>query len=528
MSGGRRETGSVPGLRATGARLRHVVLLWLAVLTTTAHVGSFDTFQTGKAGPYDVRVSVRPPEVIPGRAQVTVRVAPGDARLVTALPVFWRTGTRGSPHADTLARVPGPDAVFQGMIWLMAGGSHNVVVAVGGARGAGTLTVPVNAVRTGRLAMPRGTGAALAVLGALLFVGMMSIVRAGVAESVVPAGAAPDARRARRGRLAFALTAPVLALVLLGGARWWRAEDRAYQRRMYRPLDVAGTVDDVDGRRVYRLAVTDSAWLLGRAGGPVMPDHGKMMHMFVIGAEGGFAHLHPRMLDSATFETALPPLPAGRYRVFADVVHESGFERTLVTSLDLAPPAPGQGAVLDADDAWGARVLPAVAGVAPLGGGATMTWADAPPRPRAGDELTLRFRVRDARGGAAALQPYLGMRGHAAVMRDDGGVYVHLHPSGTASMASQQAFALRDRGDTTAGGRLRLAAAEHAQHASSAATADATALDGAAGEVAFPYAFPRPGRYGVWVQVRLDGRVETARFDVDVAPAAPEPASGAR
>jgi hypothetical protein len=43
-------------------------------IASMAHVGSPDTFFAGKAGAYDVRVSVRLPGVIPGRAQVTVRV----------------------------------------------------------------------------------------------------------------------------------------------------------------------------------------------------------------------------------------------------------------------------------------------------------------------------------------------------------------------------------------------------------------------------------------------------------------------
>jgi hypothetical protein len=39
------------------------------------------------------------------------------------------------------------------------------------------------------------------------------------------------------------------------------------------------------------------------------------------------------------------------------------------------------------------------------------------------------------------------------------------------------------------------------------------------GRLAFPYEFPRPGRYRVWVQVRPASRAQrvvTAAFDLDV------------
>ena len=57
-------------------------------LAASAHVGSPDTYFEGPAGPYRVRVIVRSAGVVPGLAQITVRLLGGArVRTVTVLPV---------------------------------------------------------------------------------------------------------------------------------------------------------------------------------------------------------------------------------------------------------------------------------------------------------------------------------------------------------------------------------------------------------------------------------------------------------
>ena len=72
-------------------------------------------------------------------------------------------------------------------------------------------------------------------------------------------------------------------------------------------------------------------------------------------------------------------------------------------------------------------------------------------------------------------------------------------------MAYEIAFTLRDRGDTTGDGRLRLTDAPMPM-----------AAEQAISELSFPYAFPSAGHYRVWVQLRIRGRVRTAAWDVSV------------
>ncbi len=42
---------------------------------------------------------------------------------------------------------------------------------------------------------------------------------------------------------------------------------------------------------------------------------------------------------------------------------------------------------------------------------------------------------------------------------------------------------------------------------------------GEQGVLTLPFGFPKPGRYRIWVQVKLSGKVMTGSFEVAVRPA---------
>lgn len=474
-----------------------------------AHVGSPDTWFEGSAGPYPVRVVVRAPGVVPGLAEIDVRVLGGHADHVSVQLYGWNVGAHGAPPPDEAKPVPGDPQLWSVSLWFMEPTSYGVHLAVSGREGGGLVVIPVQAVATRRLPMGPGLTTILLGLTLFLFCGWVTIVGAAARESGLPPGAEPGPERVARGRVAMAVAAAGLAAVLYGGRSWWRSVDRAYVAGLYRPLHAVASVADSAGVPWVRLAIDDER-LMGRRWTPLIPDHGKLMHLFLVkeADAGTFAHLHPVSADSAAFESPLPPLPAGRYRVFADVTHESGFARTLVASVELPAPAAAEDLARDSDDAW--FIGQPADSVAPLAGGARLVWEAKPARLTADEDAGLHFVVRERDGSVGAVEPYLGMAGHAVVMREDGRVYIHLHPMGTISAAAEIALRARLPSDSawgTLGRRLTESGAL------GPASGHAMTFDG---HIGFPYAFPDPGTYRIWVQVRRSGVVETTAFRVTV------------
>ena len=490
----------------TGMRCLLILLTVAITPAAYAHVGSPNVFYDGSAGPYPLRVIVRPPAVVPGVAEITVRVREGEADEVTVQPIQWRAGFKGAPPPDVAAPVPGAQGTWSAQLWLMVASSYSVRIHVKGPAGEGTVLVPVTAMPSRILRMNRGMGVVLGALGLFLFLGAVTLVAAAVRESVLPPGEAPSPRRRTWARVSSALAVLVFALILLGGKSWWDSVDAEAKEGIYKPFKLRTAARLDGGRPVLELKIDDQRrkdWT------PLMPDHGKLMHLFLLREPGldAFAHLHPVAKDEDDFLAALPPLPAGSYRVYADVVHESGFPQTLVDTVKIpaaSSAVASGGPSPDPDDSWrAAQPLSRTASrkTSPLEDGSTMLWHQEPLA--TGREIDLRFEARSPDGQPAALEPYMGMLSHAVISRNDGEVFVHLHPMGSINMAAQQVFAKKEM---EAGGDM--AGMDHSAHMGHGQPT--------ASVVSFPYEFPRPGRYRIWVQVKRAGRVLTGVFDAEV------------
>lgn len=186
--------------------------------------------------------------------------------------------------------------------------------------------------------------------------------------------------------------------------------------------------------------------------------HDRPLHLIVVRRDlTGYQHLHPTMAPDGTWSVDLTLGAAGSWRAYADFTAVSGGARIPVTL----------GVDLTAAGEYAPATLPAPSTTAQVAG-FTVAYEGAP---RTGATQPLLVRVTGADGRPASLQPYLGAFGHLVVLRDGDLGYVHVHP-------------------------------------------EAGLTDGA---VKFWLAAPGPGRYRMFYDFQVGGRVHTAAFTLPVS-----------
>ena len=489
------------------------VAVVLLAVPADAHVGSPNVFYEGDAGPYHLFVTVNVPAVIPGVADVQIRSDSDDVHQVsTAVTRLAGAGSKYAPVPDIAQRSPIDPHLFTSNLWLMEYGSMRVLINVAGAHGAAQLSVPVPSAARRMLPMPPALGALLLVLAIGLALGAISIVGAAARESRLAPGAPVTPELKRRGWRAMAIMGVIAAAIFYFAFAWWNSDAQSYAAitRLFKPPKLSLTL--VDGNRLaIRPSPADQDWLRFKVMDGIVPDHGHLMHLFLVRtpALDRIWHLHPQRQPDGSFMDALPSLEPGLYTVFADIVSQTGFPWTLVGSIYL--PAIS-GAPLSGDDCGGTApplTLSSDSTVDVLSDGTRVVWHRDSAALRANVPMIMRFEVRDQSGKPASdLEPYMGMAAHAEIISSDLQVFAHIHPSGSVPMAA-----------------LMMASANSGATADSMAgmnmtdmnmNAGANGTPGMSPELSMPYGFPKPGHYRIFLQFKRADKTETAYFDTVV------------
>lgn len=490
---------------------------WIAVLafvlagalSMPAHVGSPDVYCEGDAGPYHLFVTVRLPQVIPGVAEIQIRAATNDVRRVEIVPMrLSGAGSNLPPIPDITEQSKEDPQFFTGSLWLMEDGALKVRVSVDGTKGKGELAVPVAAFAQKTLKMEKPLGGLLLFLMVFLAIGIIFIAGAAVREGNLGPNETVTSGRARRARMVMATTAVIVLGILYLGRAWWGTEASNYERTVnYYKAPIAETTLENGNRLVIRAKGQDPQWAKNLKMEEAIPDHNHLMHLFLIRTPGmeQMWHLHPERIAGGAFAEELPSMPAGHYEVFADIVDKHGFPWTLVGNADLPQT---RGKALDGDDStWsGAGVAAGTrdSNVSPLADGGRMVWQRGSDPLKAAAPMNFRFSVEGQDGKPAKdLEPYMGMAGHAEFVSTDLSVFAHVHPAGSVSMAALEL------------GRTAQADAPLKMPVGAPMTMP---MENASlpAEVSFPYGFPRPGEYRIFVQIKRAGRIETGVFDAHV------------
>jgi hypothetical protein len=187
--------------------------------------------------------------------------------------------------------------------------------------------------------------------------------------------------------------------------------------------------------------------------------HDKLMHLIVVRRDlSGFQHVHPTMAGDGTWKVDLAGLTPGPWRAFADFAAKDagGAEHAQTLGVDLVVPG-----------GYPPKALPGPAREAATGG-FDVTY-EGTPHP--GSTQPLLFRVFRDGSPVAGLDRYLGAYGHLVVLREGDLGYVHVHPE-----------------EQLAGGAIK-----------------------------FWLAAPSPGRYRMFLDFQVAGRVHTAEYTLVVS-----------
>lgn len=191
--------------------------------------------------------------------------------------------------------------------------------------------------------------------------------------------------------------------------------------------------------------------------------HERPAHMFVVSSDlQVFEHVHPVVGDGGRLSLTWTPPSAGRYHFLLDVVPAGALPQLLETVVLVSGDAPAPAAFTPTRSSEVDGIHASIES----------------PIEMAGNWSYITFKLTDAATGGplTGWEPWLGAWAHLFAIREGATEPVHAHPD--------EGVEIRTATDTN---------------------------------ITLEVMFPRPGRYGVWLQLQRNGKVTTLPFFVDVS-----------
>nr|WP_158887705.1 hypothetical protein [Amycolatopsis anabasis] len=241
------------------------------------------------------------------------------------------------------------------------------------------------------------------------------------------------------------------------------------------PVNVTANAGDASAGRPAELALTVTDGATGRPADDLLVHDSALVHLIVIGPSGNLWHLHPIRTAPGDYRVRLTPPEPGVYAVAAELSRRGGGVQLVRTTFRVAERHEGSPPIEKRPEGT-PHDTTVETGVRAAGTAST---------------ITARF------GGAADLQPWLGMLGHLIVI----GPLPDGPPVGEAAAGAPIWAHVHAMAPTTPG--------------ATGGMPDETVAAYGPG-VRFTYTFPLPGRYRLWLQAERGYAVTTVPLTVDV------------
>ena len=275
-------------------------------------------------------------------------------------------------------------------------------------------------------------------------------------------------------------------------------------KNLFKPLENEVNLVKNNKQNILQVKITDDAWKDGRIV-DFIPDHGKIMHLYLINENHQqLCHLHPKRnsKDNSLFEVVIPPVEYGKYYIYIDVTLESGSNQTLRNSIEYYPDN-----ILNQKEQYFLELDPDDSFIKE-NSSYYFKWLNNSKNYYVNHEINLNFQMLDRLNNPVMLEPYIQMGGHGAIIDSSGNTFIHIHPIGTISMASQELY--DQEYDLQKSGICYFGLPDTTIKDYSQATFKNSFLSFP------PIIIDDPGKYFLWIQGKSNNEIITEKFEFNI------------